>query len=212
MSKKQQENKAAGDAVSQGSNLPTDSTGLRRAAIDAAREGDQALDQGRFRDAECFISSTKSSRYEEEGFAVHGSSAGDAMSSAVLDLMEDDTVSRACSAECQVPAACITRRDACKHDSALELKLGPVCGQAGLAAQQRRFHWDKRKRRYVQLQPDEKVQAGKRKRTESGKMGRKRDQPSGLYKKWVRSSKLRVPATGELPDAGMKDAVNLSER
>ncbi len=81
-----------------------------------------------------------------------------------------------------------------------------------MAAQQRRFHWDKRKRCYIQLPPNEKVQAGKRKRTESGKLGQKGSQPSGLYKKWVRSSKMRVPATGELPDAGVKDTANLSDR
>lgn len=87
-----------------------------------------------------------------------------------------------------------------------------MSNQAGMAAQQRKFHWDKRKRCYIQLQPNEKVQAGKRKLTESGKLGHKGNQPSGLYKKWVRTSKLRVPATGELPDAGVKDAASLSER
>ncbi len=81
-----------------------------------------------------------------------------------------------------------------------------------MAAQQRRFHWDKRKRRYIQLQPNEKVQAGKRKRTESGKLGQKGDAPSGLYKKWVRSSKLRVPATGELPETDVKYSDSLAER
>ncbi len=69
-----------------------DPAALRRAASEAAREGDQALEQGRFRDAECFIASTKSSRYEDEGFAVHRSGGDDLMSAAVLDLMEDDTV------------------------------------------------------------------------------------------------------------------------
>ena len=40
-----------------------------------------------------------------------------------------------------------------------------------MAGGQRRFHWDKRKRQYVQLQPDEGVMANKRVRssTESGK-------------------------------------------
>ncbi|CAL8470205.1 g9747 [Coccomyxa elongata] len=174
MSRKQHENKAAGEAVGPDSALAMDSGALRRAAINAAMEGDQPLQQGRFQDATCFIPSIKASRYEEEGFAVHRSGADDAMSSAVLDLMEDDT--------------------------------------AGMAAQQRKFHWDKRKRRYIQLQPNEKVQAGKRKRTESGKLGQKGDAPSGLYKKWVRSSKLRVPATGELPETDVKYSDSLAER
>ena len=81
-----------------------------------------------------------------------------------------------------------------------------------MAAQQRKFHWDKRKRRYIQLQPNEKVQAGKRKRTESGKLGQKGNTPSGLYKKWVRSSKLRVPATGELPEVDVKHSATLADR
>ena len=46
-----------------------------------------------------------------------------------------------------------------------------ACEQDGMASCQRRFHWDKRKRQYVQLQPDEGVRASKRVRssTESGK-------------------------------------------
>lgn len=92
-SKTQHENKAAGDAVSRGSVLPVEPGALRRAAIEAAKEGDRPLEQGRFRDADCFIAGTKSSRYEDEGFSVHRSGADDAMSSAVLDLMEDDTAS-----------------------------------------------------------------------------------------------------------------------
>ena len=108
-SKTQQDNKAAGDAVSRGSVLPVDPGALRRAAIEAAKEGDRPLEQGRFRDAECFIASTKSSRYEDEGFSVHRSGADDAMSSAVLDLMEDDTVS--CSRTLhRLKSAAMTRR------------------------------------------------------------------------------------------------------
>lgn len=91
MSRKQHENKAAGEAVGPDNALAMDSGALRRAAINAAMEGDQPLQQGRFQDATCFIPSIKAARYEEEGFAVHRSGADDAMSSAVLDLMEDDT-------------------------------------------------------------------------------------------------------------------------
>lgn len=85
--------------------------------------------------------------------------------------------------------------------------------QAGLAAQQRRFHWDKRRRQYVQLQPNEHVQAGKRKRTESGKQRAKDGgKPTGIYNKWVRSSKLRVPAAGELMEGRGADTANLADR
>ena len=91
-----------------------------------------------------------------------------------------------------------------------------ILWQAGLAAQQRQFHWDKRRRQYVQLQPGEQVQAGKRKRTESGKLGAKKKgdgASGGIYKKWVRSSKLRVPAAGELMEgSGGADASGLAER
>lgn len=90
----------------------------------------------------------------------------------------------------------------------------PALMQAGLAAQQRRFHWDKRRRQYVQLQPNEHVQAGKRKRTESGKQRAKDGgKPTGIYNKWVRSSKLRVPAAGELMEgAGGADTAHLADR
>lgn len=79
--------------------------------------------------------------------------------------------------------------------------------------QMRRFHFDKRKRRYIQLQPDETVQAGKRKRTESGKRSKTGgDESSGVYKKWMQKSKLRVPAVGELADTKSPDAHDLSLR
>ena len=61
-----------------------------------------------------------------------------------------------------------------------------------LASQQKRHHWDKRKRRYIQLQPNEEVKAGKRMRTESGARGVSEDAPSGLYQKWAKANKRHV--------------------
>ena len=63
--------------------------GLRAAAMEAAAHGDG--EQARFRDAQCFIPMSREGRAEEEGFSVHRG-GGDAMSGAVLDLMEDEAV------------------------------------------------------------------------------------------------------------------------
>lgn len=62
---------------------------------------------------------------------------------------------------------------------------------------QKRHHWDKRKRRYIQLQPKEEVKAGKRLKTESGAKATGQDAPSGLYQKWVKTNKRRVAHAGE---------------
>ena len=62
---------------------------------------------------------------------------------------------------------------------------------------QKRHHWDKRKRRYIQLQPKEEVKAGKRLKTESGARAIGQDAPSGLYQKWVKTNKRRVAHAGE---------------
>lgn len=62
---------------------------------------------------------------------------------------------------------------------------------------QKRHHWDKRKRRYIQLQPKEEVKAGKRLKTESGAKATGPDAPSGLYQKWVKTNKRRVAHAGE---------------
>ena len=66
-----------------------------------------------------------------------------------------------------------------------------------MASQQKRHHWDKRKRRYIQLQPKEEVKAGKRLKTESGARAVGGDAPSGLYQKWVKTNKRRVGHAGE---------------
>lgn len=68
-----------------------------------------------------------------------------------------------------------------------------------MAQQSRQFHWDKRKRRYVQLQPGEQVKAGKRLKMESG--GRAKKEATGLYKKWVRAHQTKVAPLGQLEDS-----------
>ena len=45
-----------------------------------------------------------------------------------------------------------------------------LCTCTGMSAASRQFHWDKRKRKFVQLGSNEKVQGGKRIKTESGKV------------------------------------------
>lgn len=84
--------------------------------------------------------------------------------------------------------------------------------QAGLASQQRRFHWDKRKRAYVQLQSGEQVKAGKRMRVESGALVAGKAQPSGMYQRWSRATQLRVAAPGDLEDPSAKPHPNLADR
>ena len=81
-----------------------------------------------------------------------------------------------------------------------------------MAAQQRRFHWDKRKRQYVQLQPGERVKAGKRMRVESGALVSAKAQPSGMYERWSRATQLRVAAPGDIEDPGAKQHGNLADR
>lgn len=72
------------------------------------------------------------------------------------------------------------------------IPVGLIVLQDTLASQQKRHHWDKRKRRYIQLQPNEEVKAGKRLRTESGGRGVSEDAPSGLYQKWAKANKRHV--------------------
>ncbi len=76
-----------------------------------------------------------------------------------------------------------------------------------MASQQRRYHWDSRKRKYVQMQPDEEVKAGKRKAKDGSKI---KQHETGLYKKWVKHSKMQMPRTGEAVDS--TGPIDLSER
>lgn len=72
--------------------------------------------------------------------------------------------------------------------------------QEGLTKHQRNYHWDKRKRQYIQLQPGEQVVAGKRLKTESGKSVKGKTEASGLYKKWSRAHQARVMPVGQKED------------
>eukprot|EP00884_Botryococcus_braunii_P015329 jgi/Botrbrau1/247/Bobra.0022s0221.1 len=75
--------------------------------------------------------------------------------------------------------------------------------EEGIANQARNWHWDKRKKRYIMLQPGEKVAGGKRVRSESGAKA-VTGTSSGLYNKWMKSSQRKVALPGdlELPSAG----------
>lgn len=68
--------------------------------------------------------------------------------------------------------------------------------------QSKRYHWDKRKRQYVQLQPNEQVKAGRRMRTESGKSThlRDRDGGKGQYAKWAKQHQSRIAGAGQSED------------
>lgn len=63
-----------------------------------------------------------------------------------------------------------------------------------MAKGHRQFHWDKRKKKYVQLQGGEELRAtGKRIITESGvKVSKRKTGASGIYEAWVKKSKVRV--------------------
>ena len=76
-----------------------------------------------------------------------------------------------------------------------------------MASQQRRFHWDSRKRRYIQMQPGEEVKAGKR-RAKDGSAAKQHE--TGLYKKWMKHSKMRMPTAGE--DTESARPVDLAHR
>ncbi|GAB4823750.1 hypothetical protein N2152v2_010796 [Parachlorella kessleri] len=80
----------------------------------------------------------------------------------------------------------------------------------GMKRQKAQFHWDKRSKKYVKLQPNEVVKAGKRVRTESGGKGRDAA-PGGLYKKWAKQNRMRVAATGQAEDRAAL-AANMADR
>lgn len=84
--------------------------------------------------------------------------------------------------------------------------------QAGMAQQQRRFHWDKRKRQYVQLQPNERVFAGKRIKTESGGHTKGQAKSSGLYKKWSKAHHTKIMPVGVPEDDHAPHVQGLNNR
>ena len=94
------------------------------------------------------------------------------------------------------------------------LQRSSVClqPQEGMAQQSRQFHWDKRKRQYIQLQPGEKVKAGKRLKTESGASVAAKKGPSGLYKKWSKAHQTRIAPVGQMEDEKAGDGSGLADR
>ena len=84
--------------------------------------------------------------------------------------------------------------------------------QEGLTKHQRNYHWDKRKRRYVQLQPGEQVIAGKRLKTESGKSMRGKQEASGLYKKWSKAHQAKVMPVGQKEDDRAPNVAGMGDR
>lgn len=77
-----------------------------------------------------------------------------------------------------------------------------------MASQQRKYHWDSRKRKYIQMQPEEEVRAGKRKARDGS--AREKQHETGLYKKWMKHSKMQMPRTGEAVES--TGPIDLSER
>lgn len=194
----------------------------RKAAASAARLGDGVASaaeadafacgiggggpsSSRFRDPDFYLPSEQSDRHLEAGLSLRGAgaegggygggggatvSAGggnarSALGAAVLDLAGDDGAGAGAAA----------------------LAAGGVAGSGG----GRRWHWDVRKKRYVALQADEAVKAGKRMRGDgfgfsasaSGKKDSAGKLPPGksLYDRWSKATKLHVAATGEAEGA-----------
>jgi len=93
------------------------------------------------------------------------------------------------------------------QDAVLDLTAEDAAGQR---AQRAQYHWDKRGKKYVKLQPGEVLKGGKRVKTESGKLvaqkgsgggsssGKKggKKEAGGIYEKWSRKTKLRIGAPG----------------
>jgi hypothetical protein len=76
-----------------------------------------------------------------------------------------------------------------------------------MASQKRRYHWDARKRKYIQMQPDEEVRAGRRKVKDGMRI---KQLGTGLYKKWVKQNKMQMPRPGEASEAAAP--ADLSQR
>ena len=77
----------------------------------------------------------------------------------------------------------------------------------GLQQQKRRIVWDKKSHKYVQLQKNETVKAGKRVRTESGAKVKTSERTGEIFKKWVRrtggkADALKAAKGGEAALAG----------
>ena len=192
----------------------------RRAAMDAATVGDGVGTSGRFKDSDFFIPTAQSGRQFEEGLSVRGGTAS-VMDDAVMDLLADDQVrthsklihADASLIQCYTPAELSmyhtmgTEAEGIGGFESLHAML-----QEGMVEQRRNFHWDKRKKQYVQLQPGEKLRAGKRMRTESGASVLSKNEPSGIYQKWSRAHQTKIAPTGQLEDAKAGNGAGLADR
>lgn len=70
------------------------------------------------------------------------------------------------------------------------------------------WHWDKKAKKYVKLNKNEAMKAGKRVRTESGVTKRTGEGPSGIYEKWSRKTKVSIGSgTGADKSAKLADAM-----
>ena len=85
--------------------------------------------------------------------------------------------------------------------------------------QRKRYHWDKRKKAYVQLQPGEDVDvAGRRPRSESGakeKSGKQKKEKgsTGSFQRWAKANRVKLPAAGQHEGtAGFADSKHLKDR
>jgi len=158
----------------------------RRAAQLAAEVGDGDFAGGaedgagplRFREAGFFVPTVKADAAAEAGFSVGGGGeAGGLGGNALLG------------------------------GAVLDLMADDEAGMAaGARSGSKRWHWDAKARKYVRLQADESVRAGKRVRaggasalaTPGSAGSKKRRAESGAaYEKWARATRLRVAATGE---------------
>ncbi|GMH34370.1 hypothetical protein BSKO_02204 [Bryopsis sp. KO-2023] len=80
--------------------------------------------------------------------------------------------------------------------------------QQGMMASKRRFHWEKRGRKFVQLPNHETVQAGKRVKTESGAMVTVKKGTAGqLYERWAQNNNNRISAPGSMEDSRVSRAM-----
>ncbi|GAX82476.1 hypothetical protein CEUSTIGMA_g9903.t1 [Chlamydomonas eustigma] len=80
----------------------------------------------------------------------------------------------------------------------------------GMADQSRKYHWDKRHKRYVQLGANETVKGGKRMKNESGKSidFSKGTKTKGLYQKWVKATHQKIATSGAHEDTGLDKSLS----
>lgn len=72
--------------------------------------------------------------------------------------------------------------------------------QDAMKSQQRQWHWDARKKRYVQQTGSDATARGRHKKikTESGKTVEAGKGGKGLYQKWVKHNKVSIAAAGTM--------------